>query len=237
MSTIAAVLTTNGTVLVSGGSIVAVPNFTLPNTQLQIGSGVFNFSAGNGFVYNVKSIALTGGRINVFPSSAGRKRAAGETVHVNGSVTQSSGELALDGDMVVDGDYAFSGDVITGSGSLSVQGDLLWTGGLMSGSGSTTALKTLTMRGGSKNIDARRIVNEGNATWWQGDVWCRNGGVFENALGASALINGTSGSTLSLRTNDSSVCRYDNEGSLYLTSGQLNASRWLASSTASTRSR
>ncbi|ELR22462.1 uncharacterized protein ACA1_256130, partial [Acanthamoeba castellanii str. Neff] len=39
---------------------------------------VFNFSAGNGFVYNIRSI-------NVFPLSAGRKRAAGETVHVNGS--------------------------------------------------------------------------------------------------------------------------------------------------------
>ena len=74
---------------------------------------------------------------------------------------------------------------------------------------------TLTMRGGSKNIDhtRRRIVNQGNATpGGTGDLWCRNGGVFDNALGANTQINGSS--TLGLHTNDSSVCdQFDNEGS------------------------
>jgi hypothetical protein len=225
VTTIAPVLTTNGTLLVSGGSIVAVPGFALPNIPLQISSGMFNFSAGNGFVYQVKGMAITGGSVNVLSSTGTKKRTATDgAVYVNGSVTQSAGELALSSDMVVKGDYAFSGSEISGNGSLTVNGDLLWTGGLMNGTGSTIALSTLTMSGGSKNINARRIINEGNATWWQGDLWCSNGGVLDNAAGANTLINGSS--TLNLRTNvsSSSVCQFDNEGSVYLTSGVLNAS-------------
>jgi hypothetical protein len=109
----------------------------------------------------------------------------GATVHSLGST------LTIDGGIFDMGSgtaftiptFTFNRGTLTGARDLAVSGQFTWTGGKLHGTGRTIANGTLLMptsTSGRRDLDGRRLENNGTATWSGRVIYAYHGGVIQN---------------------------------------------------------
>jgi hypothetical protein len=79
--------------------------------------------------------------------------------------------------------FTFTRGLLTGARDLAVSGQFTWTGGRLHGTGRTIANGTLSMpssTSGRRDLDGRRLENNGTATWGGRVIYAYHGGVFQN---------------------------------------------------------
>jgi hypothetical protein len=129
-------------------SLLAGSSVTTATTEIAVGS----VAAQTGAVFNVPSLAITTGTLDV----------------VNAGTTANAGSLSLS-----------SGGTLTGAGVLASSGPFTWSGGTMSGSGTTRANAGAALTSGGTKIlgGSRRLeLVGGSSTWSVGAIQMGGGG-------------------------------------------------------------
>jgi hypothetical protein len=220
----------------SGTSIV---NFTFNNDgTLEVQTGTLNFSSSG---ESSGSISVSAGAVLLFNGSGIFTMHSSSSVDGNGTVQFGTSDFFSTSNAVITGSYTVAktdivntgngtinfasdetintltleGGTLTGTGNVTVTNLFNWTGGAMTGVGSTISTGTFNVSGNNgKDLNGRELDNTGTLTWTgTGSITVRNGGLLDNQLGGTFLIqNDTSLSGGS--TFFDTAGKFTNEGTL-----------------------
>ena len=179
-------VTSNGSLKVNGGIFKTEGSSTGSyNGSISIGSGAILEMGGGTHDINVGSVSGGG----VFIVSDGTVSFAAGTklitaMEISGGSTSSAANLNPNA-------YDQSGGVFTSTGVTNVTGNMIWSSGSILGAGDMTVVGTSTWTAGTRTLESKTMMLEGNTDWQEGDFTFNNNGKINIAATATLSINHT----------------------------------------------
>jgi hypothetical protein len=180
-----------GTVDVEGGRLTLSAGSSAGTFNVAGASTILNFnnSLTPGYAFLDGATSTGDGRVQVDVNS----------VTVSGGVslqnlTVASGTVTVNaGGSLTAGNLVLAGGILTGAGDVIVLGNFNWASGALSGTGQTFLEGTASLNGGFSSIlDGRTVNNDGTATFTGSGIAVQNNGVWNNDVGATAILRGGS---------------------------------------------
>ena len=203
-----------GTLKKTGGTGTTTISTQLNNTgTVQVSTGTLYLSGGG---INTATLQSNNGATLTF---GGNYTLTGGLLTGEGSISLNSGTITVND--VVNSDVknlTLSGSTLAGTGELVVvtNGIFNWTSGDQSGTGKTILKGTSTLSGtGNKFLDTRKIENQGNVIWTNGNIYLNNGAIWDNTATGIFDIQGNN----SFNQNVGSQTQLNNAGTLKKTGG------------------